>query len=330
MQSSSKVSQLNQIDNKLVEVENLVVRFPILDNGHRAYIRPVDEVSFTIDSGEVLALVGESGSGKSTIAKALLRIVEPQSGTIRVQGNDVTHWRGGRLTTYRKNVQMVFQDPFGSLNPVRTVEHHIAYPLQKHRHLHGRALRDMVGSLLERVGLTPVEETRVKYPHELSGGQRQRVAIARALAVNPKFLVADEPISMLDVSIRAGILKLLNELRSEFNLGYLYITHDLASARYFGHRIMVLYGGKVMETAPSQELIRNPSHPYTRLLLAATPGSGLDGPLPETSNQAPSLIEGRTGCPFAERCPLVVDACRKEDPPVVRLSEGHEVACHVV
>lgn len=311
----------------LVSVEDLLVRFLVNDGRQKVYINPVDHVSFHIDAGEVLALVGESGSGKSTIGKALLRILEPSAGRIEVMGKDVTHIKHNALYEYRTNVQMVFQDPFGSLNPTRTIEKHLMFPLKKHRK-DNQSIDEKVDQLMEQVGLTPVTETRVKYPHELSGGQRQRVAIARALAANPKFLVADEPISMLDVSIRAGILRLMNQLREDFNLAYLYITHDLASARYFGHRIMVLYGGKVMETANSDELIRHPAHPYTRLLLAATPGSGITGTLPETSNRAPNLVEGRRGCPFADRCPLVTQICRDENPPFVEVSPSHHTACH--
>lgn len=316
---------MSDANQPLLRVEDLVVRFPIAG---RQYIRPVDGVSFAIAPGEVLSLVGESGSGKSTIGKALVRMVEPAGGTIEVSGQDVTHIRGRRIKDYRENVQMVFQDPFGSLNPVRTVEQHLAFPLRKHRLDKTINVNAKIDELLEKVGLTPVADTRQKFPHELSGGQRQRVAIARALAVNPKFVVADEPISMLDVSIRAGILKLMNDLRADMNLAFLYITHDLASARYIGNRIMVLYGGKVMETAPSDELLRHPSHPYTRLLLAATPGSRHQGDLPETSNTAPNLVEGRRGCPFASRCPLVTSECHEVEPALTTLGDNHSVACH--
>ncbi len=312
----------------LVAVEDLVVRFPIRTGGKRQFITPVDHVNFTIGAGEVLSLVGESGSGKSTIAKALVRTVEPNHGTITVGGLDITHIGGRQLMDYRRNAQMIFQDPFGSLNPVHTVEHHLAFPVRKYRRA-GRAQIDYeVGALLERVGLTPISEMRVKYPHELSGGQRQRVAIARALAANPALVVADEPISMLDVSIRAGVLSLMNELKRDLGLSYLYITHDLASARYFGDRIMVLYGGKVMETADSRELLRRPTHPYTRLLLAATPGNRHRGPLPEVSNGAPDLVEGRRGCPFAPRCPAATAICSAEEAPTVEVSPGHSVVCH--
>jgi peptide/nickel transport system ATP-binding protein len=309
----------------VVDVHDLVVRFPVAG---KEFIRPVDHVSFSIAHGEVLALVGESGSGKSTIGKALVRMLEPTDGSIVVNQQDVTHIRGRHVMKYRRHAQMIFQDPFGSLNPVRTVEQHLSFPLKKHHKGGGLNLDQRIDELLTQVGLTPVDETRIKYPHELSGGQRQRVAIARALAVGPQFLVADEPISMLDVSIRAGILKLMNQLRSDLGLSFLYITHDLASARYFGHRIMVLYGGKVMETAPSAELIKSPVHPYTKLLLAATPGNPVRSELPETQNVPPNILESRQGCVFAERCPLVTDLCRETAPELVQLSEKHEVACH--
>ncbi|TDY47897.1 peptide/nickel transport system ATP-binding protein [Alicyclobacillus sacchari] len=309
----------------LLEVKDLVVHFPI---GKGQFIRPVDRVSFSIGPGEVLSLVGESGSGKSTIGKALVRMIEPADGSILVGGRDVTHIRGREIKEYRKEAQMVFQDPFGSLNPTRSIEQHLAFPVRKYRTNKDVSVSEQIDELLTKVGLTPVAETRRKFPHELSGGQRQRVAIARALAVNPKFIVADEPISMLDVSIRAGVLKLMNDLRNDLNLAFLYITHDLASARYIGNRIMVLYGGKVMETAPSAELIKAPTHPYTRLLLTATPGTRHRGPLPETSNSAPNLLEGRKGCPFANRCPLVSEVCRNEEPPLREMSNGHAVACH--
>jgi peptide/nickel transport system ATP-binding protein len=307
------------------------VRYPVRGVGReRRYITPVDRVSFQVAPGEVLALVGESGSGKTTIGRALVRIIEPSEGTIRVQDKDVTHIRGRDLHAYRRVVQMIFQDPFGSLNPVRTIEKHLAFPLQKHRGLHGRALDEAVDQLLERVGLTPARDVRIKYPHELSGGQRQRVAIARALAPNPRFIVADEPISMLDVSIRAGILRLLNQLKEEDGLSFLYITHDLASARYFGDRIMVMYSGKIMEMAPSADLVRHPLHPYTQLLLAATPGSPWRDLSVEKAYEPPNLLETRRGCPFAHRCPRATDVCRDEAPALREMAPGHFVACHHV
>ena len=315
----------NFAQENLVQVDHLSIRFP-LRNGQ--WIRPVDDVSFNVQPGEVLALVGESGSGKTTIGRSLLRILEPTAGTIRVGGRDITHIRGRQLAEYRRQAQMIFQDPFASLNPVKTVENHLLFPIRKHQGIDARRAGSMMDELLNRVGLTPAQETRTKYPHELSGGQRQRLAIARALAVQPRFLVADEPISMLDVSIRAGILKLLNELKTEFRLSFLYITHDLASARYFGDRIMVLYAGKVMETATSRELVRSPRHPYTRLLLAATPGSAHVGPLPQKNNEPPDLNEGRHGCPFASRCLSATQECFETMPPMTKVGPGHHVACY--
>lgn len=312
------------VSDVLVEVENLVIRFP-LRNGQ--WIRPVDKVSFSVRRGEVLALVGESGSGKTTIGRTLLRILEPHAGRISVDGQDVSHIRGDALVQYRRHAQMIFQDPFASLNPVKTVENHLIFPVRKHRTRDRREASEIIDQLLTRVGLTPVLETRQKFPHELSGGQRQRLAIARALAVQPQFLVADEPISMLDVSIRAGILKLMNALKGEFQLSFLYITHDLASARYFGDRIMVLYAGKVMETALSPELVRSPHHPYTRLLLAATPGSASPTMLPEKSQEPADLTESRQGCPFAPRCMLATGECRETMPDLVQVSDTHQVAC---
>lgn len=313
----------------LVDVDDLVITFSVRGESGKQTIIPVDHVSFFIRKGEVLSLVGESGSGKTTIGRALVRILKPSGGTIKVAGKDVTHIHGNTLKNYRRDAQMVFQDPFGSLNPVKTIEKHLTFPLKKHRGIRGSKLYQKVGELLEQVGLTPVNDIRTKFPHELSGGQRQRLAIARALAVNPKFVVADEPISMLDVSIRAGILQLMNNLKAEFGLSYLYITHDLASARYFGDRIMVMYGGKIMEIAESKQLIKNPRHPYTRLLLAATPGSHQNINLTDDSNEPPNLGIERKGCPFAFRCPLATDICREEMPALETKGQNdHFVACH--
>lgn len=314
---------------KLVEVDHLKIRFSVRGEKKKTYITPVDDVSFSIHRGEVLALVGESGSGKTTIGRTLVRILEPTEGKIKVQDQEISHIKSRKLQKYRSVAQMIFQDPFGSLNPVRTIEKHLVFPLKKHRGYHGSELNRQIDQLLERVGLTPVQETRTKYPHELSGGQRQRLAIARALAAGPKFLVADEPTSMLDVSIRAGILELMNELKREMQLSYLYITHDLASARYFGDRIMVMYGGKLLEVASSKALIQNPVNPYTQLLLSATPGSSADIGLAGLSNEAPDLSEGRQGCPFAHRCPLASEICMKEMPPMEKAgNDDHFVACH--
>lgn len=312
-----------------VRAHELVVRFPVRTQSGTRYITPVDKVSFEVHTGEVLALVGESGSGKSTLGRTLVRFNEPRAGSLYVDGMDVTHARRNRaLVELRRRVQMVFQDPFGSLNPVRNIGQHLRPIIRKHQGLRGEALENKTIELLETVGLIPASEVIGKYPHEMSGGQRQRVAIARALAVNPSFIVADEPISMLDVSIRADILKLLNRLKNEFGLGYLYITHDLASAKYFGDRIMVLYGGQVMETGTSDQIVGNPRHPYTQLLLSATSGHSFKRKGDEMNIEAPDLFEGRKGCPFAHRCPFVMDVCRNERPELKAIEPGHEVACH--
>ncbi|MGV3487605.1 MAG: ABC transporter ATP-binding protein [Tuberibacillus sp.] len=315
--------------SSLVKVKDLVIRFPIRGDRKKNYITPVDHVSFEIKKGEVLALVGESGSGKTTIGRALVRLLKPTEGAIHVSGVEVNALKGKELKDYRRTAQMIFQDPFGSLNPVKTAESHVKFPLKKHQGYKGKELDEKISDLFLKVGLTPVDEIRKKHPHELSGCQRQRLAIARALAVHPQFIVADEPTSMLDVSIRAGILQLMIDLKKDFGLSYLYITHDLASARYFGDRIMVMYGGKVMEVARSKELIKNPKHPYTQLLLAATPGSDRMINLTDESNEPPDLSGDRRGCPFAFRCPLATDICREEMPPLISDDEtGHSIACH--
>lgn len=252
-----------------LEVRNLVKEFKV--RGHKRILRAVNDVSFTLEPGKTVALVGESGSGKSTIAKAIMQLEKPTTGQILLDGKPVSrHGRG--LMRYRKDVQMVFQDPFASLNPFHSIEHHIERPLKIHKAVpDGQTVRGQVFELLERVNLVPAEEIAPRRPHELSGGQRQRVAIARALAPGARFLVADEPVSMLDVSIRLGVLNLLARLQREQNLGVLYITHDLATARHFSDEIMVMYRGDVVEHGPADRVILDPQHDYTKTLLAAAP-----------------------------------------------------------
>ena len=250
-----------------LEVHGLTKEF-----GRRPAIRAVDDVSFTLRPGTVTALVGESGSGKSTVARLLSRLYTPTGGTILFRGEDVSTVRGRRaLLAYRSEVQMIFQDPFASLNPVKKVQHHIERPLR----IHGLATRGQVDGrvheLLQTVGLVPPEEIAQKYPHQLSGGQRQRVAIARALAVEPAVVLADEPISMLDVSIRIGLLNLMADLKRELGIAFLYITHDIASARYVADEVLVMYAGRIVEQGPTDEVLHRPLHAYTRLLLSAVP-----------------------------------------------------------
>ncbi len=302
----------------VLEVRRLSKRFPVGGMFTPKYVHALEDVSFTIGYGEIVALVGESGSGKSTTARLLARLTPPTEGKIFFNGKDILkdEPRGASLA-YRSNVQMIFQDPFGSLNPVHTIGFHLERPLSVHKKARGaRALRERVLDLLTTVVLNPAHDFAQKYPHQLSGGQRQRVAIARALAVDPTVILADEPISMLDVSIRMGVLNLMARLKEEHGIGYLYITHDIASARYIGDRTIVMYAGHMVEGAESEALMREPAHPYTQLLLSAVPNphAGLKRYQTEARGEIPSLIDPPPGCPFAARCPKVMDVCRQVMP----------------
>ncbi|MGI5506813.1 ABC transporter ATP-binding protein [Lentzea sp. CA-135723] len=276
-------------------------------------VRAVQDVSIVLRRGRVTALVGESGSGKSTVAKLLARLVEPTSGEILLDGEKVR-----RVREYRRKVQMVFQDPFASLNPIHTIRYHLTRPLKIHKR------PETVEQLLERVNLPA--DFAGRYPHELSGGQRQRVAIARALAAHPEVLLADEPVSMLDVSIRLGVLNLLLDLKERLKLAVLYITHDIASARYFADETFVMYGGQIVEGGDSETVTQRPAHPYTQLLIESAPDPersvvALDAPAVESTQVS-------TGCPFAPRCPKVQERCWTEAPPRVEVdSYGHWAAC---
>ncbi len=297
----------------------------------RRFVHAVDDVSFQLHRGEILALVGESGSGKSTIARLLVGLHPATSGTAMFHGSDVLKMRGRRkVLGYRGRVQMVFQDPFGSLNPIKTVGYHIERPLVIHRRTRGRVeTRDRVFDLLETVGLSPALDVAAKLPNQLSGGQRQRVSFARALAVGPEVILADEPISMLDVSIRMGILNLMAQLRDERGLSYLYITHDLASARYLADRVLVLYAGQVMESAPAEPLMAEPLHPYTKLLLSAVPKPRHKTARTrvDTRGEIPTIIDPKPGCRFANRCSQVMNRCREATPDLLEVSPGHFVRC---
>jgi peptide/nickel transport system ATP-binding protein len=299
------------------------------------------DVSFRLHPGEAIALVGESGSGKTTIARLLLRLDTPDGGEIRLSGEDVLAREPRRASlAYRGRVQMVFQDPFASLNPVHDVGHHLERPLLRHGAANGAhaprsgggrtpaALRARVLELLHIVGLDPPEEFVRRYPHELSGGQRQRVAVARALAVNPDVLVADEPTSMLDVSIRMGVLNLLAQLKRERGLGILLITHDLASARYLADRILVLYRGRLVEDGPSDELVASPAHPYTRALLASIAELAPRGAPARAAAATARAGPARAGCPFADRCPDRLEVCGTVDPEP-RGYGRRTVRCHL-
>lgn len=329
-----------RLGDPIIEVRDLKMLFPVGSSLKRRYLRALNEITFELYRGEVIALVGESGSGKSTLLRILSRLEQPTSGRIFFKGEDLLDKEPGAASLkYRGQVQMIFQDPFGSLNPVHTVAYHLARPLQRHGRVRSkRELKSKVEELLTTVGLVPAEEFAAKHPHQMSGGQRQRVAIARALAVDPAVMLADEPISMLDVSIRMGILNLMDELKVRRGLGYLYVTHDIASARYIADRTMVMYAGHIVEGGPSEMLLDEPAHPYTRLLLEAVPdpAGNIFRPLPAKSGQ-PVLVNPPPGCPFAPRCPEKMDICERENPPPVPLRKNRDlpqedfrfVRCHL-
>ncbi|HKH32339.1 MAG TPA: ABC transporter ATP-binding protein [Gaiellaceae bacterium] len=316
-----------------LEVRNLTKRFPVSGAVRRAHVQAVDDVSFELRPAAITALVGESGSGKSTVARLLARLHDPSAGTVLFEGADVSRVRRRRdVLNYRSQVQIIFQDPFASLNPVKTIRHHLERPLQIHGIVPRRQLEGRVHELLRTVGLVPPDEVAAKYPHELSGGQRQRVAIARALAVGPKVVLADEPTSMLDVSIRIGILNLMLRLREEFGIAFLYVTHDLASARYVADDILVMYAGQIVERGPVEEVLSTPLHPYTRLLLSAVPdpAANLHAERIEIrKGVASAAVDPPEGCRFVTRCPLAIDVCSRVTPPLVEARPEQAARCHV-
>ncbi|MES2640616.1 MAG: ABC transporter ATP-binding protein [Myxococcota bacterium] len=319
----------------LLTVEGLGIRFPVGSWPRRRTLRAAHDVSFTVRAGEIVALVGESGSGKTTIGRALARLLPMHAGRVTLHGTPPEPDMGlgpgvpAASLAWRRRVQLIFQDPFASLNPVFPVGHPVARALR----IHGRATAANVDArvvaALEAVGLEPAAELAARYPHQLSGGQRQRVSIARALATEPDLVIADEPTSMLDVSIRMDILRLFTGLRDGGRRSVLLITHDLASARLVADRVVVLYAGQVMEAGPAATVFGAPRHPYARLLAAAAlRGGGLHAPLPAGVG-APPVLDPGPGCPFAARCPDVVDRCRREDAPAVLLGPDHVVRCHL-
>jgi peptide/nickel transport system ATP-binding protein len=316
-----------------LETRNLSKRFPLGGGVRRAQVHAVDDVSFELRPGRITALVGESGSGKSTVARLVARLYEPSAGAVLFEGNDVSRARRRNdLLRYRSQVQMIFQDPFDSLNPAKTIRHHIERPLRIHKVVPRRKVEERVHELLRTVGLVPPEDVAAKYPHELSGGQRQRVAIARALAVEPRVVLADEPISMLDVSIRIGILNLMLRLKEEEGIAFLYVTHDLASARYLADDILVMYAGQIVEHGPIEEVLSAPLHPYTRLLLAAVPDPAKDlhsERIEARKGRASAAVNPQEGCRFLTRCPLAIDVCSHVTPPLVEERPRHSARCHV-
>jgi oligopeptide transport system ATP-binding protein len=325
-----------QSDQILVEVRDLSKYFPItrgiIFQRHVGDIKAVDGISFSIHQGETLGLVGESGCGKSTTGRTILQLYRPTKGKVFFEGEDLTGLQGNALRRMRQRMQMIFQDPYASLNPRMTVGNIVGEPLEVHGVARGMAKRERVQELLQLVGLNPYFVNR--YPHEFSGGQRQRIGVARALALNPSFIVCDEPISSLDVSIQAQVVNLLEDLQGQFGLTYLFIAHDLSMVRHISDRVAVMYLGKIVELTDRKSLYENPLHPYTQALLSAVP---IPDPLVEERRQriilegdVPSPANPPLGCNFSTRCPAVMEICHQEEPEFREVEDGHWVACHRV
>jgi len=314
----------------LLEVKNLRKYFPIrggIFSRVVANVKAVEDVSFNVQRGEVVGLVGESGSGKTTVGRSILRLIEPSAGEVLFDGVDVTKLSKGQMREYRKRMQIIFQDPFASLNPRMSVGDIIGEAMTIHNLARGKDREQRVAQLLERVGLSPSHMRR--YPHEFSGGQRQRIGIARALAVDPQFIVADEPVSALDVSIQAQVVNLLQDLKDELGLTLLFIAHDLGVVEYISDHVIVMYLGRIMEIAPAKELYANPIHPYTEALLSAVP---IPDPTVKRDRiilqgDIPSPINPPSGCVFRTRCPIATKECAEVVPPLVEVSPGHFKAC---
>ncbi len=322
----------------VLQVESLTKYYPVRDNAFRSLatrrrtVRAVDDVSFDLYPGTALALVGESGSGKSTVGRVLAHLDRPTSGRVLFKGAELKLRSRSAVRNYRGQVQLIFQDPYASLNPVHTVAYHLERPLRIHKRAASAGdVRASALALLEQVHLTPADQVIDKLPYQLSGGQRQRVAIARALAVRPSVLVADEPVSMLDVSVRLSILNLLAELVAKNDLALLYITHDIASARYFAAQLLVMYAGQVLEAGPAEEITQSPAHPYTQLLVSAAPdpdASAAGGRQKMLApGEAPSLIKPPSGCRFHPRCPHAMAICAQQDPPQFSVGDARWAAC---
>lgn len=319
---------------KLLEVENLKVYFPVRRSILRRseeFVRAVDNVSFDLHEGETLGLVGESGCGKTTLGRSILRLIPITSGTVRLQGEDWTRLNHHELQTRRVRLQMIFQDPYGSLDPRMTVGQSVGEALEIHDLAHSRAeMQERIDFLLTAVGLDPAFANR--YPHEFSGGQRQRIGIARAIAVQPRLIVCDEPVSALDVSVQAQIINLLQDLQTKHRLAYLFIAHDLAVVEHISHRVLVMYLGRIVEAADARTICRSPKHPYTQALVSAVPE--ID---PESNRQrivlqgdVPSPIHPPSGCPFHPRCPAAQSQCKTDSPQLREVEPGHWVSCHLV
>jgi oligopeptide transport system ATP-binding protein len=318
----------------LLQVKDLVKSFPLEKRGlfqRKRYLRVVNGVSLHLKEGETLGLVGESGCGKTTTGRSILRLTEPTSGEVRFEGEDVSGFESHRLHTFRRSAQMIFQDPFASLNPRMTVGDIVEEPLLVHGLCRNKAERiDAVAAVLKKVGLEP--DYMKRFPHEFSGGQRQRIGIARVLTLNPKVIVADEPVSALDVSIQAQIINLLVRLQEEFKMSYLFISHDLAVVEHISNRVAIMYLGKIVETAPAGNIYEKPRHPYTKALLSAIlfpdPRCRRKGPV--LHGDIPNPAEPPSGCTFRTRCPLAEPLCGERIPEMKEIEPDHFVACHAV
>jgi oligopeptide transport system ATP-binding protein len=321
-------------EDTLLEVRNLVKHFPIksgvLIDRQVGAVQAVDDVSFSVAAGETIGLVGESGCGKSTLARSVLQLIRPTSGSVRFRGTELTELSRRQLRTLRREMQMIFQDPYASLNPRKRIGQIVGDPLKLHGVASGQELKQRVQSLLDRVGLSAEHYNR--FPHEFSGGQRQRIGVARALALEPKMIIADEPVSALDVSIQAQIINLLEDLQDEFELTYVFVAHDLGVVRHVSDRIAVMYLGKIVEIGPAEDVYSNPIHPYTVSLLSAVP-------IPDPrENQArehvvlegdvPSPANPPAACRFHTRCPRATEICSEVEPQLVDYGRGHWAACH--
>ena len=317
----------------LLEVRDLTKHFAVrkgLFGRTTGHVRAVDGVSFTINRGETLGLVGESGCGKSTTGKTLLKLLEPDAGSILFDGSDITGFDRKRMAAVRRDLQVIFQDPYSSINPRATAGGYVGEPLRIHGLARGREALARVAELFEHVGLRP--EHMRRYPHEFSGGQRQRLAVARALSLNPRLIVADEAVSALDVSIQASVINLLKDLQQELGLAYLFIAHDIGVVEHISHRVAVMYLGKLVELADRKTLFTSPQHPYTQALLAAVPIPNprlRRGQRLLLKGDVPSPINPPSGCRFHTRCPFAEDRCRVEEPTLRELSPGQLAACHL-
>ena len=316
----------------VLEVADLKKHFPVKKGVIRrtvGYVYAVDGVSFRVGEGETVGLVGESGCGKSTVARTVLRLLEPTAGSIRLAGHDITHLSKSALRPHRRDMQIIFQDPFSSLNPRMSAGDIVAEPLEVHGLVRGKDKADRTAELFKQVGLSPAQMK--SFPHEFSGGQRQRVSIARALALNPKLIIADEPVSALDVSIQAQVINLMMDLQREKKLSYLFIAHGLAVVEHISHRVAVMYLGKIVEYTDKATLFRQPLHPYTEALLAAVPvpNPKLKRVRRHLAGDVPSPVNPPSGCPFHTRCAYAEARCRSEVPQLREVAPGHWVSCHL-